>query len=74
MSTTNAPARTTSVIPGAYIPNSPVIGGSVTDTVGFFGATGTTPVTLPADATDLASAVTLVNAIKVALKGYGLCL
>ena len=41
--------------------------------IGVFGAAGTARITLPAAATDLPTALTLVNAIRTALIGFGWC-
>lgn len=56
---------TTIVAPGPII-------GEAGGKVGFYGSEGAVKVTLPADATDEASAVILVNAIKAALIDLGL--
>lgn len=67
MSTPNIVISTenTIVAPGPII-------GEVGDKVGFYGSEGAVKVTLPADATDLASAEALVNAIKAQLIALGL--
>lgn len=49
-----------------------VVHGSATNKVGFFGADGQTKQALPAAATDLATTITLVNAIRTLLINHGL--
>lgn len=71
MSSSSTPATKTSEVSTLVAPN-PVVG-NADDTVGFFSSTGTTKQTLPADATDLATAIDLVNAIKAVLIAHGLC-
>jgi len=70
MSQTSFPAVTTSVVNTIVAP-APIVG-QEGGTVGFFGSEGTTKAVLPADATDLATAEALVNAIKAHLIALGL--
>lgn len=64
------PGTTISVAETIVAPG-PIVG-DVGGKVGFYGSEGAEKVTLPANATDLASAEALVNAIKAAMIALGL--
>ena len=70
MSSVSHPAVTTSTVHSIVAP-SPIVG-TADSKVGFFGSEGVVKGTLPADATDEASAVTLANALKAYLIDLGL--
>ena len=70
MSSSSTPATKTSDVSTLVAPN-PIVG-LADDTLGFFGAVGVVKQTLPAEATDPATTMALVNAIRQMLIDHGL--
>jgi hypothetical protein len=70
MTTSSTPGVTASSV-NVNVSSNPVLGNAA-DTVGFFGSVGVVQGTLPADATDLPTALVLVNALKAYVIALGL--